>query len=249
MYWISKMKQVHLWTHLRYHKDFKTIVGKVNNFLYDNVLEYLPYSSCHQSPEGEILPFIYKYQCQQPILGSRIFLYPIGGHQLLLTELEVFTVEPEPDLSFVWLEWSEWSKCSVPCDGATSLAMRQKERLCESTHLQYGTANVRPTRTVDSLHCKDTYPGEESTMAENCGHGICVESNEQAFHCNIYFFLQFKDSIMHMCFPIAAPASGYTTSSTWNKALDQDFGTYRMFTQPGTYLWVIKNLKGNAMED
>ena len=159
-------------------KNFETMIGNVDHFIKGYVNEYLPHVLCHRPPADVELPVVYEYQCTELLLGHRIFIYPIDHDQVFyLAEVEVYTMEPESSQSYNWLEWSAWTECSQPCDAAPSAAIRQKERFCESTHLQYGSNNVMPTRTVDASYCESEYPGQESTITENCGEGNCVEGD------------------------------------------------------------------------
>ena len=158
--------------------NFETMVGNVDLFVKGSANEYLPYTLCHQSSADEELPLIYDYQCAEPLLGHRIVIYPIHFNQLFyLAEVEVYTMEPESSLSYSWLEWSTWTECSQPCGAAPSSATRHRERICESSHLQFGPTNEKPTRMVDVSHCESKYPGQEYTVTENCGEGNCEEGD------------------------------------------------------------------------
>ena len=78
--------------------------------------EYRPHGICHETPlNQQLTEVISEYPCNSPMYGTHVYLQqyaskptPVGGFRFGAAEIEVFTVVPIEELSFVWSAWSAW---------------------------------------------------------------------------------------------------------------------------------------------
>ena len=70
-----------------------------------------------------------------------------------------------PDWFFpMWSSWSEWSKCSAPCN--SSIANRTRTRNCLNSNTLF---------YIPVEECQSTYAGEIDLDIISCGAGDCIE--------------------------------------------------------------------------
>ena len=156
-HWVSKVLHLSSNTSVPSTRtNLVVLVGEMRYLDLDQPHEYKPNTVCYETPTDEIMPEITAFPCPSPILGEYVYLGKRIISSFNVAEIQVFSVEALPDLSFAWADWTSWIT-----DESSGLQMR--ERACESTHSQYGKTAVTTRRVVMAGRCETAFPGETAT--------------------------------------------------------------------------------------